>query len=90
MGEKIKMGNLPRRQYRRYWQLFALLNIVGAIFIASLVCKISGINTTRDGCKVDLRGQTKFRPHPSSDSGKKVGPEIALLVSFPNRCALML
>ena len=82
--------HLPRRRYPKNWHLFALLNIGGALFIASLLYKTSYLNTSRDGCSIDLHKETKFRPSSSADSRKKNGPEIALLLSFPNRCVVLI
>ena len=82
------MGRPPRRRYQKNC-LFALLNIGGgAIFIVSLLYKTSDLNRSGDGCRIDLRQQTKFRPSPSNDSRERNDPKIALLISFPNRCVV--
>ena len=80
------MRHPPRRRYRAQRELFALLNIGGAIFIASLLYNTADLNRSpsRDGCRIDLRQQTKFHPSKNRSPEKSLGPEIALLISFPN------
>ena len=82
------MRRPPKRRYQKNWQLFALLNSAGAIFIAYLLYKTSDSNRSRDGCRIDLHKETKFRPSPSTGSRKRNGPDTALLISFPNRYVL--
>ena len=83
------MRRPPKRRYQKNRKLFALLNLGGAIFIASLIYKTSDLNRSRDDCRIDLHKETKFHLSPNSDSRKRNGPEIALLISFPNRYVLV-